>query len=185
MVDVPVVLVAQVSQVRVVEETAGISQLPLVEKIAGITDIRTGQGTQTSESLNTAFLRQVTQAEIGALPTSECGRSANLKRITQQPDSDQQQQQDNQPQAARQSARQEREKKREEGRKKKGDMLNKLGVRRKEGKPRKKSTGRLRKKDVTGWTVVTRNKRQRKMIQIFVKVQGDLDGGESDRLQSR
>ena len=26
------------------------------------------------------------------------------------------------------------------------------------------------KKDVTGWTVVTRNKRQRKMVQIFVKV---------------
>ena len=25
------------------------------------------------------------------------------------------------------------------------------------------------KKDVTGWTVVTRNKRQRKMVQIFVK----------------
>ena len=116
-VGVPVVLVAQVSQVRVVEETAGISQLPLVEKIVVLTDIRTGQGTQTSESLNTAFLRQVTQAEIGALPTSECGRSANLKRITQQPDSDQQQQQDNQPQAARQSARQEREK--EKGERKK------------------------------------------------------------------
>ena len=26
------------------------------------------------------------------------------------------------------------------------------------------------KKDVTGWTVVTRNKRQKKMVQIFVKV---------------
>ena len=37
------------------------------------------------------------------------------------------------------------------------------------------------KKDVTGWTVVTRNKREkRKMIQIFVN-----DGGESDRRQSR
>ena len=43
--------------------------------------------------------------------------------------------------------------------------------RRKEGTLRKKSTSRLRvKKDVTGWTVVTRNKRQRKMVQIFVKV---------------
>ena len=81
-VDVPVVLVAQVSQVRVVQETVGISQLPLVEKIAVITDIRTGQGTQTSESLNTVFLRQVTQAEIGALSTSECGRSANKAHHT-------------------------------------------------------------------------------------------------------
>ena len=34
-------------------------------------------------------------------------------------------------------------KKREKGRRKKEGMLNKLGVRRKEGKPRKKSTGRL------------------------------------------
>ena len=41
--------------------------------------------------------------------------------------------------------------------------------RRKEERPRKKSTGQV-KKDVTGWTVVTRNKRQRRMIQIFVKV---------------
>ena len=99
---------------RVVEETGEISQLPLVEKIAVITDVRTVQGTQTSESLNTAFLRQVTQAETGALSTSECGRSANTQRITQQPGSSQQQQQDNQPQAARQSARQEkRERERE------------------------------------------------------------------------
>ena len=28
------------------------------------------------------------------------------------------------------------------------------------------------KKDVTDWTVVTRNRRQRKMVQIFVKVNG-------------
>ena len=28
------------------------------------------------------------------------------------------------------------------------------------------------KKDVTGWTLVKRNKRQRKMIQIYAKVDG-------------
>ena len=28
------------------------------------------------------------------------------------------------------------------------------------------------KKDVTGWTVVTRNRKQRKMVQIFVRVNG-------------
>ena len=43
--------------------------------------------------------------------------------------------------------------------------------RRKEGTLRKKSASRLRR-DVTGWTVVTRNKRQRRMVQIFVKVDG-------------
>ena len=65
-------------------KTVEISQLPLVEKIAVIPDIRTVQGTLTSQSLNTAFVRQVTQAELGALSTSECGRSANIRRITQQ-----------------------------------------------------------------------------------------------------
>ena len=35
------------------------------------------------------------------------------------------------------------------------------------------------KKDATGWTVVTRNKRQRKMVQIFVKV----DGGKTSVME--
>ena len=85
--------------VQVVEEAVEIPQLQAVKKIGVIPEtFETSQlqleGTQTSESLNTAFLRLVTQAEIGALSTSECGRSANMKRITQQ--------QNNQPQAARQ-----------------------------------------------------------------------------------
>ena len=39
------------------------------------------------------------------------------------------------------------------------------------------------KNNVTGWTVVTRNKKQRKMVQIFVRVNGskDSDGREFDR----
>ena len=44
------------------------------------------------------------------------------------------------------------------------------------------------KNDVTGWTEVTRKKRQRKMVQIFVKVDGgqsDPDGCESDGRQNR
>ena len=47
------------------------------------------EGTQTFESLNTAFLRRVTQAETGDLSASECGRSANMQRSTQQRDSSQ------------------------------------------------------------------------------------------------
>ena len=35
------------------------------------------------------------------------------------------------------------------------------------------------KKDETGWTVVTRNKRQRKMVQVFVKV----DGGKTSTME--
>ena len=46
------------------------------------------------------------------------------------------------------------------------------GGRGQEGKRNEKEGEAEVKKDVTGWTVVTRNRRQRKMIQIFVKVNG-------------
>ena len=46
------------------------------------------------------------------------------------------------------------------------------GGRDQEGKRNEKEGEVEVKKDVTGWTVVTRNRRQRKMIQIFVKVNG-------------
>ena len=42
----------------------------------------------------------------------------------------------------------------------------------KEGKRKEKERRAEVKKDVTDWTVVTRNRRQRKMVQIFVKVNG-------------
>ena len=57
-----------------IAETFETSQLPF-------------EGTQASESLNTAFLRRVTQAETGALSTSEHGWSAGMQRSTQQRDS--------------------------------------------------------------------------------------------------
>merc|ERR1711945_20320 len=63
-VDVPVVQVVQVPQVQVVEKTVEIPQLQIVEKIVEIPEIQTVQGTQTSESLGTAPVRQVAQAEI-------------------------------------------------------------------------------------------------------------------------
>ena len=51
--------------------------------------------------------------------------------------------------------------KREKGRKDEGGL---------EGKRKEKEREAEVKKDVTDWTVVTRNRRQRKMVQIFVKV---------------
>ena len=75
-VDVPVVLVVQAPLVQVMAKTVQISQLPFIEKISVIPEIRTVPGTETSESLNTAFLRRVTQAEIGASSMPEHGRSA-------------------------------------------------------------------------------------------------------------
>ena len=46
------------------------------------------------------------------------------------------------------------------------------GGRGQEGKRKEKEREAEVKKDVTDWTVVTRNRRQRKMVQIFVKVNG-------------
>ena len=68
-------------------------------------------------------------------------------RLERQQHSSKQQQQ---PQTARQPTRQEREEERET----------------------EKGRGEQVKKDVTDWTVVTRNRRQRKMVQIFVRVNG-------------
>ena len=81
-VDVPVQLVAQVPRVEVVEEAVGIPQLQAVKKIAVTPEtFETSElqleGTQTSESLNTAFLRRVTPH----------GWSAGMQRSTQQRDS--------------------------------------------------------------------------------------------------
>ena len=50
-IDIPVVLVAQVPQEQVVPETVGIPQLPFEEKIVVIPGIQTVHGPQTSESL--------------------------------------------------------------------------------------------------------------------------------------
>ena len=62
---------------EVVDEAIEIPQLQAVKKIGVIPEtFQTSElqleGTHTSEKLNTAFLRRVTQAEIGALSTSEC-----------------------------------------------------------------------------------------------------------------
>ena len=81
-------------------------------------------------------------------PVDNANVSTNaFDRLERQQHSSKQQQQ---PQTARQPTRQEREEEREaeEGR---GEQV---------------------KKDVTDWTVVTRNRRQRKMVQIFVRVNG-------------
>ena len=84
-VDVPVPVVAQVPRVEVVEEAVEIGVVPETFE----TSESQLEVMQTSESLNTTFLRRVTQADIGALSMSECGRSAGMQRSTQQRDSSQ------------------------------------------------------------------------------------------------
>ena len=57
--------VVQVSRVQVMERTVGIPQLRIVEKTADSLQTHTIQGTQTSESLGSAPVCQVAQAEVG------------------------------------------------------------------------------------------------------------------------
>ena len=69
----------EVPQVQVVVKTVGIPQLQIVEKTAETPQAKTIQGTQTSESLGNAPVRQVAQAEnvevikIGAPLPAESG----------------------------------------------------------------------------------------------------------------
>ena len=185
-VDVPVQLFAHVPRVEVVEEAVENPQVQAVKKIGVIPEtFETSElqleGTQTSESLNTAFLRRVTQAEIGILSTSECGRSANMQRGTQQRDSSQAVASNN----CKQHNKRERKKKRkgegERGQveKGKGQEERERGERGKreeeteeEGKEVQEETDKEVKKDVTDWVEVRRRTRSqsRKMVQIFVKV---------------
>ena len=94
-------------------------------------------------------------------PVDNANVSTNtFDRLERQQHSSKQQQQ---PQTARQPTRQEREKERGERKKERKE---------KEEREAEEGRGEQVKKDVTDWTVVTRNKRQRKMAQIFVKVNG-------------
>ena len=181
-IDVPVVLVVQAPLVQVMMKTVQISQLPFIEKISVIPEIRTVPGTQTSESLNTAFLRRVTQAEIGA--------SSGMQRSTQQRDSSQAVASNN----CKQHNKREREKERKGGRERgqvekekcqgererseRGKREEETGE---EGKEVQEETVKEVKKDVTDWVEVKRRSRRksRKMIQIFVKV----DGGKTSAME--
>ena len=116
-------------------KTIQISQLPFIEKISVIPEIRTVPGTETSESLNTAFLRRVTQAEIGASSLPEHGWFAGMQRSTQQRDSSQAVASNNCTQHNKRERKKERKGKRERGQveKEKGQEERERGERGKEG----------------------------------------------------
>ena len=69
-------------------------------------------------------------------------------------------------------AMQQRERKEEKGQGEREKGRKDEGRRDQEGRRKEKEREPEVKKDVTDWIVVTRNKRQRKMIQIFVRVNG-------------
>ena len=142
-VDVPVQLVAQVPRVEVVEETVEIAQFQAVKKI-----------------------RRVTQAEIGASSIPEHGWSAGMQRSTQQRDSSQA--------VASNNCKQHNKRERKKERKGEGERGKREEETGEEGKQVQEETDKEVKKDVTDWVEVKRRTRRksRKMIQIFVKVDG-------------
>ena len=188
--DVPVVLVVQAPLLQVKVKLIQISQLPFIEKISVIPEIRTVPGTETSESLNTAFLRRVTLAEIGASSMPEHGWSAGMQRSTQQRDSSQAVASNNCKQHNKRERKKERKGGGERGQveKEKGKEERERGERGKrereteeQGKGVQEETDKEVKKDVTDWVEVRRRtrKKSRKMVQIFVKV----DGGKTSTME--
>ena len=193
-VDVPVVVVAEVpqvhvvmktvetSRVQIVAETTEIPQLPFVEKIEMIPEIETVQGPQTSESLSVDS-RGLSHQDCEALfhvnkqspdiaggvhvdrDDLHAGNGARTAAVAQHRSTQQHKQEQRIEQGTQEGERDQRE----EGEKGEGERESvRKGERGKEeGGDAEEEECKQVKKDVTGWTVVTR---QKKMVQIFVKV---------------
>ena len=196
-VDVPVVVVAQVpqvhvvmktvetSRVQIVAQTTEIPQLPFVEKIEMIPEIETVQGPQTSESLSVDS-RGLSHQDCEALfhvnkqspdiaggvhvdrDDLHAGNGARTAAVAQHRSTQQHKQEQRIEQGTQEGERDQRE----EGEKGEGERESvRKGERGKEeGGDAEEAECKQVKTDVTGWTVVTRHKRQKKMVQIFVKV---------------
>ena len=193
-IDVPVVLVVQVLWVQVVAETVEIpvflSDVRGVVQNIGIDsftdDLSNADSRRLShqdceglfqvgkQSTDISGVVHVDRDDLHAMLTAEG---------TQQPHGSKQHHGSQQQQATNKQRQQtgrteEEEKENEEGEEKERDEREKEERERRKGERGKEEEGRdaeeeERKqveKDVTGWTVVTRNKRQKKMVQIFVKV---------------
>ena len=156
---------SRVPLVRVVAETAEISQLACETCVKDNMFMIAGEINVAGKCHHETVVRGIAQnlSSVG---------SKWLNRGSMQ----QQQHQDKQPRAARQSTRQEREKERgergqrEEGEKGQEERESVRKVERGKKEDDEEEECKQVKMDVTGWTAVTRHKRQRRMIQIFVKV---------------
>ena len=161
-VDVPVVLVAQVSHVHVVAKTPEISQLQITDKVIDVSVVSAMQVPRVCALKKTAETQLPLVKKIGVIPeTIEIQLGINSESSV---GSTQQQQHNHHRKQQQQQAGQTEEERTEEGKRRKGER----------GKEKERDAEEQEckqvKKNATGWTVVTRNKRQRKMVQIFVKV---------------
>ena len=161
-IDVPVVSAIQAPRVRVVKKTVEDSQLQIVEKITQIPEIRTVRDTQTSESLSVVDSKGSNRQDCEVLfrvnrQSPDIAGGVRVDRddlhvmSAAQHHSTQQQHNYHRKQQQQQAGQTEEEK---------------------EERDAEEQECKQVKKDATGWTVVTRNKRQREMVQIFVRVNG-------------
>ena len=185
---VHVVLVVHAPLVQIMAKTVQIPQLPYIEKIAVIPEIRTVPGPQTSESLSVDS-RRLNHQDCEVLfhvnkqspdiaggvhvdrDVLHAGNGARTAAAAQHRST--QQQHNHHRKQQQQQAEQTEEEKKEEGKRKKGERG------KEEERDAEEQECKQVKKDETGWTVVTRNKRQRKMVQVFVKV----DGGKTSTME--
>ena len=170
-VDVPVVLVAQVSHVHVVAKTPEIPQLQITDKVIDVPVVSAMQVPRVCAVKKTAETQLPLVKKICVIPeTIEIQLGINSESSV---GSTQQQQHNHHRKQQQQQAGQTEEERKEEGERRKGER----------GKEKERDAEEQEckqvKKDATGWTVVTRNKRQRKMFQIFVKV----DGGKTSTME--
>ena len=171
-VDIPAVLVVeQVPHVHVVAKTPEIPQLQITDKVIDVPVVSAMQVPRVCAVKKTAETPQLPRVKkFGVIPeTIEIplgNNSGSSVGSTQQQHNHHRKQQ-------RQQARQTEEEEKEEGERRKGERG------KEEERDAEEEECKQVKKDATGWTVVTRNKRQRKMVQTFVKV----DGGKTSVME--
>ena len=170
-IDVPAVFVEQVPHVHVVAKTPEIPQLQITDKVIDIPVVSAMQVPRVCAVKKTAETPQLPLIKkIGViLETIEIPLGINSESSV----GSTQQQHNHHRKQQQQHARQTEEEKKEEGKRKKGERG------KEEERDAEEQECKQVKKDETGWTVVNRNKRQRKMVQVFVKV----DGGKTSTME--
>ena len=191
MVDVPVMLVVPVPQVRIVKKTVEDSQLQIVEKTienpetqisdvvtdACLTcDVKCKVACETCVKDNMFMVAgEITVARKirGQVDVERVRQHTGVAALQWQPHSTKQQptEQTAQEREGEKKMRGQVEKEKGQGERERGERGKEGEETGEKGKEVQEETDNEIKKDVTGWTVVTRNKRK-KMVQIFVKVDG-------------
>ena len=170
--DIPVVVPRQIlPMAQTVQKTIETQQLQCIDKVIDVPVVLVAQVSQLLLDVQAPTMQVVektvedTQLQIVVEKTTDDPTAAAQYRSTQQHKSSKHQ--------PTKQAMQQRERKEEKGQ---GEE-ERRGEKEREENGRKSEEKGVRKEDEEGdskvdWTVVTRNRRQRKMVQIFVKVNG-------------